>query len=220
MERSSVINYGKRLDKSGAKQADGTTDWTIIVNANERNLPTGKIVTDTWSSGHILKTGSFKINNSTTIPTGFSVSHNTTGFELTLEQPTSEEFTITYTTQLADVNGIISSNIPIRNTVYRNDRPTDTKTVEIAYNQQVISKTNSEPNYANKTIDWTIELNTAGYDMENIRLNDTFVNSNLKIQENTFKVMRGTAELSSGEDYTFTEKADKGGFTLALLLKK
>lgn len=216
VEKSSTISYGKRLDKLGAKQADGTTDWTIVVNANERNLPIGRKVTDTWSSGHILEAGSFKINNSTVIPAGFSVSHSTTGFELTLTQPTSEEFTITYTTKLADVNGIISSNIPIMNTVFRDDRPTDTKTIEIAYNQQVISKTNSEPNYASKTIDWTIELNTAGYDMENITLDDTFVNSNLKIQENTFKVMRGTVELSSGEDYTFTKKADKGGFTLAI----
>lgn len=217
VSKSSEISYGKPLEKKGiGKSPRGTVDWEIIVNANEKDIAEGTTIIDTWSGGYKLVDGTFKVNNNDLVA-GFSVSHNDTGFVLTTPA-TSEKFTITYTTELSDGNKVISSDLPITNEAIRSDRTdkeSDRKKT-ISYNQQVLFKTNSNLNYQDKTVDWTIVINSAGYNMKDIILTDAFVNNNLKIKDGTFVVKRGNTALDETE-YTLDYKSGaKDGFTLTI----
>lgn len=223
VEKSSTIFYGKPLDKTAIKQSDGTTDWTITVNANEKTVLAGTIISDNWSVGHKLKSGSFKINGSTSISPDFEIdlASNQEGFTVKLLNNILNKFEITYTTELVDENNVVSTNIPITNRVVRSDRPLDIKSLTIQYNQNILRKTNSEPNYKNKTIDWTIEINSASYEMDSILLEDIFDNKNLKIVDGTFQVKKGNTLLKESTDYIFTHKDNiigdkKGGFSLSI----
>jgi Predicted outer membrane protein len=96
--------------------------------------------------------------------------------------------TLSIKTKLADSNNVISKDIPITNEVIRSDRTDNVndRKKTIQYNQNVISKTNSNINYQNKTVDWTLTINSANYNMKDIVISDSFVNKNLKIKDGTF----------------------------------
>lgn len=216
--KSSTIQYGDPLTKSVSKNGE-IANWTIKVNGNKKTLKTGTTITDSWDSNkHELVDGTFKVNDNTTLPLGLTVAHNSQGFVLTLEQDITEEFTITYSTKPKD---LVTGTIDVKNEVYRSDREVDKKDTTAYYSQNVLSKTNSNINYQNKTVDWTMEINTAGYEMDTIVLTDTFVNKNLKIIEGTFVVKKNTTPMNK-EDYTLTYKDGnevgdkKGGFVLSI----
>ena len=223
-----TINYGKPLEKKGTKTTPtGTTAWTITVNANEKTIASGTQITDTWSVGHILD-GNISVSG---LSAGdYTISNSTEGFILTLNREVTEKFDITYKTKLADPNNVISKDIPITNEVIRSDRTDNVndRKKTIQYNQNVISKTNSNINYQNKTVDWTLTINSANYNMKDIVISDSFVNKNLKIKDGTFVVKKGSSVLDPYADYTlefgefdstlgtFTEGNLKGGFRLTI----
>ncbi|HHY28171.1 MAG TPA: collagen binding domain-containing protein, partial [Desulfitobacterium dehalogenans] len=214
--QSATITYGDPLVKT-VQQTGEQANWIIKVNGNRKTIKAGTTITDSWDSDqHKLVDGTFKVNDiEGSLPLGLSVVHNAQGFVLTLGQDITEEFTISYSTVPKD---LVTGTINIKNTVVRSDRLTDSKSITAYYGQNVLAKSNSNINYQNKTVDWKIELNKAGYSMDSIVVADIFVDKNLKIKNN-FKV-NGT-ELTPGA-YTFTEKDGdasgdgKGGFTLEI----
>ncbi|CFX88696.1 Adhesion domain [Syntrophomonas zehnderi OL-4] len=210
--KSTTVTYGDPLAKTVSKSGE-TANWEIKVNGNRKNLAAGTTITDSWNSGkHALVPGTFKVNGSTDLPLGLTVVHSDQGFVLTLGQDINEEFTITYSTQPKD---LVTENSDVTNEVKRSDRE-DKKTITAQYRQNVLSKTNSNINYQEKTVDWKIVLNSAGYNMAYLVLEDTFVHKNLKIVDGTFKVQMNGKDLP----YTRTDKDGdvagdkKGGFTL------
>ena len=95
------------------------------------------------------------------------------------------------------------------------------------FNQNVLKKSNSNINYQNKTVKWTIVINSAGYEMKDIFLEDEFVKKNLKILKDEdgdyeFEVKIGGETLEKDNDYTLTlideneEGDEKGGFELGI----
>jgi uncharacterized surface anchored protein len=220
ISKESTIQYGDPLTKSVSKDGE-QANWTIKVNGNKKTLAAGMKIIDGWDSAdHELVPDTFKVDGSNEpLPLGLSVVHNSQGFELTLGQEISDEFTITYSTRPKD---LVTGTINVKNTVYRDDRDEDIKNKIAYYSQNVLSKLNSNINYQDKTVDWKIELNTAGYEMDTILLTDTFVNKNLKIVDGTFEVKKGNTTLVSGVDYTRTDidgditGDKKGGFTLSI----
>ncbi len=217
--KSSTIQYGDPLTKSVSQNGE-QANWTIKVNGNKKTLPIGITITDSWNSDkHELVPGTFKVNGDVVLPLGLTVVHSSQGFLLTLGQAITEEFTITYSTKPKD---LVTETINVNNEVYRSDRTWDIKYDTGYYSQNVLSKTNSNINYQNKTVDWKIELNNANYEMDSIVLTDTFFNKNLKIVDGTFKVVKNGIELNNQVDYTITYKDGdvagdkKGGFILSI----
>ena len=218
--KSSTIQYGDPLIKTVSKNGE-QANWTIKVNGNKKTLPIGMTITDSWDSDkHELVPGSFEVKDNKNLPLGLiTVLHSPQGFELTLEEAITDEFTITYSTRPKD---LVTGTINIKNTVYRSDRKDDIKDVTANYRQNVLSKSNSNINYQNKTVDWKIELNNAKYEMDTIVLTDKFVNKNLKVKDGTFKVVKNGIELKDQVDYTliYTDGDvigdKKGGFTLSI----
>lgn len=215
--KQATITYEPPLTKSVVSKSSQTEEWTIVVNSNLKNLPAGRTIIDKWSTGHVMDPGSFKINGAALKPSDFSLAMDADNYGFTLEllKATSDKFTITYTTKLEDPNGIISKDIPLKNTVYRDDRVNDKQSPgTISYDQSVIRKGYTGPNYKDKTIDWTIVLNEAGYTMNNVSLEDVFESANLAIKNGTFVVSTEDGALNSPADYTFAAKGAKGGFSL------
>ncbi|HZK43530.1 MAG TPA: SpaA isopeptide-forming pilin-related protein [Syntrophomonadaceae bacterium] len=222
--KSTIITYGEPLSKSVSN--DGTnfeqSNWTIKVNENRRILKKGTKIIDTWDSDkHELVAGTFVVNDTLEpFPLGLTVVHNAKGFELTLGEDITEEFTIRYSTVPKD---LVIDTADITNTVVRDDRMHDEKGATAYYGQNVLTKTNSNINYQDKTVEWTIVLNAAGYEMDTIEVTDSFVNKNLIIVDDTFKVKRNKTTLVNGTDYTLNHldsisgNGDKrGGFTLSI----
>jgi len=231
INKSVTITYGKPLEKtgnavSGSGVARGTTDWTIVVNANEKTIASGTTITDTWSSGHKLQgnVNDITVSGADITSDDYSIALTTTdgfirGFILTLNKQIETEFTIEYTTELSDSNKVIYQNSPIINEVVRSDRTdvvSDRKKT-ISYDQNILKKSYSNLNYQNKTVDWTITINSANYNMQNILLEDKFTNGNLKIKDGTFVVKKGSTILTTS-DYTLTPSGidGKDGFNLSI----
>lgn len=207
------IKFGAPLIKSVSKDGE-TANWTITVNQNRKTLAenTETKIIDTWSSTkHAMIADSFIVKGLNTGNYEYKKSEdeneNQTGFTLTLKSATSEPFTITYSTKPKD---LVTGTINIENTVYRSDRENDKKIVTAKYSQNVLSKLNSNINYQSKTVDWKIVINSAGYEMSNIVLDDKFVNENLTIVEGSFKIN----DNALGEGYDLVKKENKEGFTL------
>ncbi|NLK01125.1 MAG: hypothetical protein GX318_07805, partial [Clostridia bacterium] len=227
-EGTATINYGKPLNKT--VQTDGEiANWTILVNGNHREMEAGTVITDTWASSdedikHKLVEGTFKVNDRADLPLGLKVVHNISGFELKLGENINEEFTITYSTKPTD---LVTKEFTVTNTVTRDDREDKWKSMgdNCTFNQNVLKKSNSNINYQNKTVKWTIVINSAGYEMKDIFLEDEFVKKNLKILKDEdgdyeFEVKIGGETLEKDNDYTLTlideneEGDEKGGFEL------
>lgn len=186
--KSAMIQYGAPLVK-GVTRSGETADWTVTVNQNRKILATGVEITDTWNSdkheldGNITVTGGLEENTHYSIiyldrsknSTGKA---NAQGFKLTLLQNVSEPFTIQYATKPKDR---VTNTIDITNSVVRSDRTADIQEVTSQYGQNVIRKSNAGPNYQEKTVDWTIVLNSANYTMTNPLLEDVFEKKNLDV---------------------------------------
>ncbi|NLJ72665.1 MAG: collagen binding domain-containing protein, partial [Syntrophomonadaceae bacterium] len=211
--KSVTINYGAPLAKSVSKSGEIAT-WTIKVNENRKTLADGTTITDTWT-GNADKHEFVGEITVTDLDAGdYEVNKNSDGFVLELKNAISEPFTITYSTKPSD---LVTSDIPITNKVVRSDRDEASKWVikTQGYSQNVLSKTCKNPNYQAKTIDWEIVINSAGYEMSEIVLNDVFDNKNLTIQGDIV-VERDTKTLKADDDYTFKNKEDKKGFELSI----
>lgn len=207
--KSTKISYGPPLTKSVSKTGE-IANWTITVNNNRRTMAKDTTITDTWDSDFHELAGNITVTGLT--EGDYSIVTSSQGFVLTLNEPVTEPFTITYATKPKD---LITEQRNVTNTVFRSDRDKDYKTATASYSQNVIRKTHSGPNYQAKTIDWSIEINNQGYDMSEIILDDTFVHKNLKIVEGTFKI-NGELLHETSHSITYKDGDKKGGFILTL----
>jgi len=225
---STTIQYGAPLTKSVNKttaqttKANETATWTVKVNENRKTLTVGTKITDKWTSNldkHEF-TGDITVTGGPILGTDYKVRYlqadgvttetdktAAKGFEIELLKLVSEPFEIKYQTKPNDL--LEGSNLNLGNTVVRSDRLSDSKTATALYGQNVIKKSNANLNYQTKTVDWTIVLNSAGYEMTDPLLNDVFENSNLDVV--------GTPVVSYGSNTAVTHvytNNSKNGFDI------
>jgi len=78
--------------------------------------------------------------------------------------------------------------------------------------QQILTKSHGAPDYKNKTIPWAITFNKDQYVMNNVKLEDTFLNKGLTLKPESLKItnVKTKAVLEKGTEYTLTDNGENG----------
>jgi len=222
------VDRGAPLEKEGAGvdyEGSQTAGWEVRVNYNKKSFGTDQLlVTDTFESGnHQLDENSLEvfrveINDVTgeilnqvllTKDTDYTLAPKDgsyqNGYILTILGETADAYKITYDT------------IPIErievNTSFTNSVAFDGKTATAGQNvnQTILVKSNSNPDYDQKTLDWTITINSDQSPMEAVYLVDDFTNMGLTIEEGTFSVT-GEEITADQANYAYYINEDNSGF--------
>ncbi|MGN7476902.1 collagen binding domain-containing protein, partial [Solibacillus silvestris] len=210
------VSFGTPLQKTvSGPNNDLTANWTIKYNHNKRTISqVNAVLTDTWTQGHVLEGNIVVYDEAGTIAVDsnlYTVTPNddTNGFTLTFKQEVTEAYTIKYKTK---PSGIYPTNgLTNKNTVTRQDMTTGgTSTVAASYPKErfVLDKTAEGVNYADKTMNWKIKANSAGYNLASgTTFVDTYNGSLLKVQGTPIVTVGG----QSFTDFTFTTTTEADG---------
>ena len=208
------VGRGKPLSKAstGYNEATQTISWAVNFNYNEKTIVAAKaVLSDLFNNTQDLILSSVKVYPVTIDGNGQGVKG-----AVALD---SSEYTITPTTASGlkgfdlKFNNDIHSAYRIEYQTKANDRVHDDTTItnKVTYDgktepasnyikQHILHKNYSNVNYANKTVDWTIQINDDSVTMDNLVVTDTFGNAGLKLVPNTLKVKPtkgGTATVHS-----------------------
>ncbi|KYG90180.1 hypothetical protein A0U40_08035 [[Bacillus] sp. KCTC 13219] len=222
---SQHVNFGDPLAKSVTKQpsaSDLTTAWQISYNYNKRTISEAVAkITDTWTDSQELVDGIAGIKVSPD-ESNYVINHipGSNTFEIDFTGNIDKAYTITYETQ-PKANVYPVNNIPVINTVERPDMPGEEQSANVTYNKNSLllnkAAVNNGINYEQKTMDWTITANQAGYELvADTVFTDTFTDNNLTLIEDTLIVNVGGTALTRGSGYTLTNN-NKDGFTITLI---
>ncbi|MFC4386611.1 Cna B-type domain-containing protein [Gracilibacillus marinus] len=206
-----TINRGDPIKKKAAKSYDpktGIIEWEIEFNYNQKSLtdvtlkdawtPTGKL--ELVESSVVFKemtideNGNASETGTTGLPNGAEVVKGEDQFEIT-GITTDKPYKITYQTK---VTGRVLDSFDVSNTAGFGEYQTGTGTQIGAYYG---SKSVGTINYAEKTIDWRIEINHDEYPMEKIKVEDT-LGAGLALDANSISV---TIDGQAYHDFTLTE---------------
>ncbi|WP_169084649.1 collagen binding domain-containing protein [Paenibacillus sp. PL91] len=181
---------GKLLDKSGTyDESTQLIDWEIKYNFGEDSIANANL-TDLFNNLHELVPGSIKVfpvadpvtgTAGTEIPaadytidTNVSSHPNYTtsknGFKLifTNPNPITGAYKIKYQTR---PTANLYADATINNTVYSETKQSSvSKTIK----HHFVHKTNTNANYAARTIDWKVEINADKYNLYDLKFEDTF----------------------------------------------
>ncbi|MFX3635185.1 MAG: collagen binding domain-containing protein [Candidatus Pristimantibacillus sp.] len=195
---------GKFLEKSGDYHADTQIiDWTVKYNFGADTL-NNAVVTDLFDDEHKLISGSIEVflvpdpvagtqGTKLTLGTDYTTnvnisSHpnasNKNGFNLLFTNPINSAYIIKYKTEPV---GNVYDNFNLSNTAYSESKSSNTVTISI--NQNFLKKNYSNANYAARTVDWTVELNAAKYDLKELNYEDTF-GAGLKLVPGTMVIKK------------------------------
>lgn len=238
-------NYGKLIEKNqaGYDAAKQEFSWNIKYNYGEKNIAKDSaVLTDTMSDNLTLdedslvvhrilfdKNGKEIIGATLVSPTDYTVVYDKAKnqFVLQFAHDLNYAVKIDYKTK---VNGLVTENTAVDNKVVVDtggdgQEGGDDGTAL----QQNIIKNLGKVDYANKTVDWSLEVNKNNYDLKNAVITDTFNPApGLLLQrdhttETGYKLTIETTEgkhLFATEDYELkiqkNEHNQQTGFTIAL----
>lgn len=214
----------EKEDKGVAYEGLQTANWEVRVNYNKKSYDEDMlVVTDTFdSNNHKLDESSFKVfmvvidditgdilnQDLLTKDTDYTMAPKDGSYEkgyvLTILGKTADAYKITYDT--IPINRI-EANTSFTNSVLFDDK---TKTASQNVNQTILAKSNSNPNYDQKTVDWVITINRDQSPMEAVYLADNFTNMGLRIKEGTFSVTGD--EITAPANYVYSINEDYSGF--------
>ncbi|UHA71856.1 SpaA isopeptide-forming pilin-related protein [Paenibacillus sp. 481] len=207
------VTYSKPLDKQFIKYhpVDQKVDWAIQYNYNERHIAQS----DAWIEDHFDKTeheltGDIVVyemtiaNDGKASRIGAALNENTDytidrsvnyGFKLHFARDINKAYEVTYSTKA--IKRVQQESVRVDNTVKIFDNPTGiTKGHNIG--QVVFAKSYKPVNYANKMIEWQLDLNRDGKVMNDVVITDSFAGEKLTFLEDELKITGLTKDV----DYT------------------
>ncbi|EUJ40958.1 SpaA isopeptide-forming pilin-related protein [Brochothrix campestris] len=230
--------YGKALAKeeTGYSSSNLGHYYTVRYNYNEQPIAKEQAtITDKFTNSMILigslsdvkiypvsidENGKETISNTPLdasqydIKTANDASNN--GFTISFKNNVTSAYAIKYGIKDA---GIVTTESNFKNTV---SAPTSEDVVVNGRSVQssIIKEIDGSDNDA-ETVNWKMTLNTTGYTMKNMKINDTFSSNALTLVPNSLKLVDKSASdkvLKEGTDYTLTAKTgDKTGFDITFI---
>ncbi|MBD2861558.1 SpaA isopeptide-forming pilin-related protein [Paenibacillus oceani] len=222
-----TVDRGTLLEKktSGYDSSTQSVSWEIDYNYSLNQIPAAQaVLVDQFDNMHVLDGQvevyevSFDSNGNAVVgdklTSGYAVTPATAtgknGFELIFPSGASQAYKIKYKTKAA---GNVYEDHTLSNSVTTG---TTTKSATQSISQKFLDKGSSNPNYNDKTIDWTVRINEIGYtDVQNLVFTDTFPFGGLQLH-GPIRVQRGSTTLTQGTDYTITQDPTTG-FTITFL---
>lgn len=212
-----TVGRGKPLSKEKTKydEATQTISWAVNFNYNEKTiLAANAVLNDLFNNTQDLIPTSVKVYPVTIDGNGngikgavelasseYTVTPTTAtglnGFDLKFNNDIHSAYRIEYQTK---ANGRVYDDTTITNKVTYNG---ETKPATNDIKQHILHKTYSNVNYANKTVDWTIQINDDSVTMDDLVVKDTFGNAGLKLIKSTLKVKPTNGGAATVYDVTY-----------------
>lgn len=174
VDDATVTIQPNMLEKSGSSiDSDGNITWTVVLNKENLNLK-GATFKDTFGSGLQALSGAGDVTVSPALPSGVSVTTDSTGFQIVFpnDADTTQTYTITYKTRVTDFSQSSYTN-----------QTALTGGTDITYN---VSKDASVPGYnllqknctsynsVTNIFTWEIVVNDSAVTMNDVKVTDTF----------------------------------------------
>ncbi|MGY4688530.1 SpaA isopeptide-forming pilin-related protein [Salibacterium sp. K-3] len=228
-EASISVERGDPLDKRTASydNAAQIIEWETMYNYNQRTISSSEaviednffvdgaanpfeIVEDIEVQEMTIDKNGNASENGTVDPSQYNVTYDSDGHGYTLQfnNEINGAYKLSYQTEAVD--RVFNDNGTVVNNVYAGG---EEASAQQNFGQGIVHKSNSNADYQNKTVDWTITLNRDGYEMNNLQIDDTFTSGGLTLDEGNFTSSTG---LVKGVDY---EVVNTGGdnFTINFL---
>ncbi|PLW60199.1 SpaA isopeptide-forming pilin-related protein [Lactococcus lactis] len=214
--------YKGPIKKNGpfSNGSDQIYNWNIEYNYNEKNHKAGSYIDDTMSEAIELVGGSVKLYKISFDKDGNEIKgdqlkegedyklvpdpNNPQKFRIEFLKDIDYAVKVEYQTKVKDY---VDGNVPIDNSVIT-DTGDSSKSGGDATQQGIVKNIDGAIDYKNREIPWKIDINNAGYLMENWSLEDT-MSEGLTFLEETFQIKDVTTgnTLSKGTDYTLEPTA-------------
>lgn len=229
LEKSSSVTVKFSLplkkESTGYDSSTQTITWSIEYNYNEQSIPrTDAWIEDTFDTAQqellentfvvyamdIDDDGTTKKSETPlTKGTDYTVTKTADGFKLSFLKAISGAYKIGYQTKATDR---VYKESTIKNTVKMHNGTEASATRKME--QVIFWKEGGAIDYANKTIDWKLNLNKDNQTMSGIAILDTFDSQGLTLVESSLQI----DGLTKGTDYTLAPYPTYGeGFKLTFL---
>lgn len=211
------LNFSKPLDKKSSYEfinGEHVITWSIQYNYNEQTIVKGNAwIEDTLPKNQDLVNSSFEVYHVTIDSKGKAKRGNqlydysfdesfTDGFKLIFNEEINSAYDIVYKTK-ANVrvydNESVNNHVKMINNI--------TADASETLKQVIFSKSAGNVNYADKTIEWTINLNRDHKPMSEVVITDDFKDQWLKLQE--LKVNGELVPIGESEKYEFLVEQDE-----------
>ena len=184
-----------------------TITWEVRYNYNERAIPQADAtLKDSLTDLHQFQAGSLVVERITINENGIETASETVdyvdvitvdnGFELNFTKDINSAYKVTYVTKAKDR---VFEGSTITNTVESGEGLEGSASQVMG--QQILFKSNSNVNYQDKTVDWTIRFNSDKFEMNDVYLKDVFQNSGLRLVEDSIKITSNNEEMNE-DNYT------------------
>lgn len=205
---------------------DQIYNWNIEYNYNEKNHKAGAFIEDTMSDAIELVNGSVKLYKITFDSNGKEIKgaqlKEGEDYKLVQDPDNPQKFKIEFITDIdyavkveyqTKVKDIVDGNVTIDNSV-TTDTGDNSESGGNATQQGIVKNIDGAIDYENREIPWKIDINSAGYWMENWSLEDK-MSEGLTFLENTFQIIDKTAgnKVLSPTEYTLVKTAT--GFSVS-----
>ncbi|OZQ90568.1 collagen binding domain-containing protein, partial [Paenibacillus sp. VTT E-133291] len=230
-DASVSIERGVLLKKFDLDYKSVTQDtyWAINYNYGERSISKADAkLSDYYSDSQVFVPGSMKVfkvdftkskdNPDKVLVNDYTVSENTLtpkaglkNFELSFNNNISNAYRIEYQTRAIDR---IEKATKVENTVTTVVNDVYKGTADRTLNQDIISKWVGQANYADKTVSWTIKINSDKKVMDNVAIKDIFPNKGLEFTKVGFVIKDDTGKIVDPSLYTLDDSKPTEGFTI------
>ncbi|WP_288624503.1 SpaA isopeptide-forming pilin-related protein [uncultured Lactococcus sp.] len=205
---------------------DQIYNWNIEYNYNEKNHKAGSFIEDTMSDAIELVNGSVKLYKITFDSNGKEIKgaqlKEGEDYKLVQDPDNPQKFKIEFITDIdyavkveyqTKVKDIVDGNVTIDNSV-TTDTGDNSESGGNATQQGIVKNIDGDIDYENREIPWKIDINSAGYWMENWSLEDK-MSEGLTFLENTFQIIDKTAgnKVLSPTEYTLIKTT--AGFSVS-----
>ena len=205
---------------------DQIYNWNIEYNYNEKNHKAGSFIEDTMSDAIELVNGSVKLYKITFDSNGKEIKgaqlKEGEDYKLVQDPDNPQKFKIEFITDIdyavkveyqTKVKDIVDGNATIDNSV-TTDTGDNSESGGNATQQGIVKNIDGDIDYENREIPWKIDINSAGYWMENWSLEDK-MSEGLTFLENTFQIIDKTAgnKVLSPTEYTLIKTT--AGFSVS-----
>lgn len=184
-------------ESTGYTPSTQTIQWAIQYNYNEREISQSKaLLTDTFdTTRQEADLDSFVVNEMTIDDKGrgtkkaelskdkYRVEKTGEGFTLQFKQDITNAYEIRYSTKAK--SRVYDEAVKVTNKVQYADKEAD---AERTIGQVIFSKSAGSVDYKNKTITWTLTLNSDNEDMDNVVITDSFKDRGLTFIESSLDI--------------------------------
>jgi len=218
--------YGQAIEKGAPEynSGDQTFDWTIDYNFNQKYIDADQAtINDTWSSPGTMElerqnldvyTVDISPNGTPTVSDTpisadeytLEINDDNSGFYLGFNNDIDgQAYQIQYQTNILGQHGdrIIDDGGEVSNSVETGTEMSDGSSG--TWGQQGLIKNHVGTDVSNKTIDWEIELNQNGYQMDNLVLEDSFSGDGLTLMENLNNFSNYELTITNNDGVEFTD---------------